>query len=366
MYVDEVTYMRYVVPAYIMFVIVLLYFAKKYGDFDFSVADLGKYHSTALKLLAMGVLADFGGSLVPAQLKFVLYLVSFLKYVGAIALYFSPIPWHRNFLYVAAVLLIARSLTAGMFHDFILWSMFFYMFWAVQKETRLRFNLMIVLSGFLVSTMIQAVKWEYRALVWSGYTGNKAILFLDILSAKVSGGLADSPEEKQELNVRLNQGWIISAIMHHVPRYEAYADGATIQEGVQASALPRFLSPNKKMAGGVDNFEKYTGLRLEKGTSMGLSIVGEASANFGIYGGVLFMGIWAYFLGIVWAFIVKKTNHIPFWIFFIPLIFIQVIKAETELVVVLNHLVKALIFVWMVFWALSKYTDFLEVHESED
>ncbi len=366
MYVDEATYMGFVVPAYIVFAIVLLYFAKKYDDFDFSLDQLGAYNGIALNLLVIGVVADFSGSFVPEQLKFILFLLSNLKYVGAIALFFSPIKWHRNFLYIAVLILIGRSLTSGMFHDFILWSIFFYMFWALQRQTRPRFNLIIIISGFILSTMIQAVKSDYRAMVWGGYSGNKVSLFFDILSAKFSGGLADNPDEQQGLNLRLNQGWIISAVMYNVPSSVPHANGATIKEAVQAALLPRFLNPDKKIAGGVENFEKYTGLQLGKNTSMGISIIGEAYANFGRYGGILFMGVWACFLGMIWGFIVKKINTNTIWIFFLPLIFIQVVKAETELVVVLNHLVKTLIFVFILFWGLSQFTNLQVAHDSED
>jgi hypothetical protein len=39
---------------------------------------------------------------------------------------------------------------------------------------------------------------------------------------------------------------------------------------------------------------------------------------------------------------------------FLPLMFLQVIKAETELVVVLNHLIKASIVIWAFFWFAKK------------
>ena len=39
------------------------------------------------------------------------------------------------------------------------------------------------------------------------------------------------------------------------------------------------------MAGGRENFRKFTGLNISDGTSMGISIAGEGYANFGWAGG---------------------------------------------------------------------------------
>lgn len=149
----------------------------------------------------------------------------------------------------------------------------------------------------------------------------------------------------RNVNIRLNQGWIISAIMYNVPFREPFAGGSTIGEAVSASILPRFLDKNKKRAGGQENFEKFTGLQIGSGTSMGLSIIGESYANFDIFGGIVFMGVWGLFLAWYWRGIVHFVRKYPLLLFFIPIIYLQVVKAETELVVVLNHLIKSSILI---------------------
>ena len=87
---------------------------------------------------------------------------------------------------------------------------------------------------------------------------------------------------------------------------------------------------------------------------MGMSIIGEAYANFGSFGGIFFMLIWGFFLSVYWNRIRALSENHPVLIFFIPLLFFQVVKAETELVVVLNHMVKASIVVALFFWAARK------------
>ena len=129
-----------------------------------------------------------------------------------------------------------------------------------------------------------------------------------------------------------------------------FAEGETIIKGIQASLLPRFLAPDKAKAGGREYFERFTGKFISKNTSMGLSPLGEAYANFGIVEGAIFMLL----LGLFYNFILKKifsyAATYPTLILFLPLIFLQVVKAEVDFAVVINYLIKAIIAVALLFW----------------
>ncbi|WP_179333436.1 hypothetical protein [Winogradskyella costae] len=350
MYVDETTYMSYVVPAYIFFVVTLLVISKKTKDVSLNLSELSKYSLFGIYLLILGFSFDLISNVVPNSLKFIVYLISGFKYVGVTILFFSKKKRHVRLFYIGLLLLLVKSLVSAMFHELILWGTFFYMFWALKNKTTFRINITVIIIGFMLSTVIQAVKMDYRTLIWNGYQGNYASLFLDVLNKRLSGGLSENSEEQEELNVRLNQGWIISAIMEYTPRVQPFAEGETVNEAVFASILPRFLSPNKKIAGGVDNFEKYTGLELEENTSMGMSLVGEGYANYGPFGGGIFMGVWGILIACFWNFIFKRINKNQIILFFLPLLFLQVVKAETELVVVLNHIIKATVLVFGFLW----------------
>ncbi len=111
----------------------------------------------------------------------------------------------------------------------------------------------------------------------------------------------------------------------------------------------------KVAGGGRLTYEKLTGFHLAPGTSMGTGILGEAYGNFGVEGTYLFMLLWGTFLGIFIRFIFKRSNFIyslPLWL---PIIFLQVIKAETDLFTVLNHLVKSTIFVFGVLYIARRF-----------
>jgi hypothetical protein len=291
MYVSENVYMQYVVPAYIVFSLVLLRFASKRPVVEIIPKNSEKYSFYGILLLGLGIICDLLLPSVPSGLAFIFFLLSGFKYVGALILFFSKKKRHRQMFYTAIFYLLIYSIIKSFFHALILWSAFFYMFWTYKYKPSIRFNIMIIIVGFVASTVIQLVKSDYRDMIWNGYSGNQIALFFDIISSRISGGISETPQEEGELNARLNQGWIISAIMEHTPRVQSYANGETVNEAVYASLLPRFLSPNKKTAGGVDNFEKYTGIELEENTSMGMSLIGEGYANYGVSGGIIFMGI---------------------------------------------------------------------------
>ena len=156
------------------------------------------------------------------------------------------------------------------------------------------------------------------------------------------------------MTVRLNQGWIISATMAHVPQREPFANGSTIIEGIETSLLPRIIAPNKAKAGGRENFRKYTGLQIGEHTSMGISIAGEAWVNFGYWGGIFFMLAWGLFISWFWNKIHTLSEFYPTILIWSPLLFLQVIKAETEFMVVLNHLIKASALVFGLLWFIKR------------
>ena len=104
------------------------------------------------------------------------------------------------------------------------------------------------------------------------------------------------------------------------------------------------LSPRlveKQKAGGRDNFRRMTGLRISDTTSMGVSPVGETYANSwprhshhcDVVFGTFYAG--SYYLLFHWS-----QSRVLF-VLWLPLIFSQAVKCETELACVLNHLVKA-------------------------
>jgi hypothetical protein len=357
MYVEEAVYMQYIVPAYLLFSGVIIFGLKKYSHFDFRIEDLKHYSKQGLYILCIGIIFDVIGGSLPGSLGFFAFILSSFKYAGAIILYYAYRKELRILFYVVLIYLFLASLSRGMFHDFILWSVFFYMFWAQKFKPAIKTKLATFAIAGLFLVTLQLAKSAYRLEIKDGYSGDKVELLFTLMSNAFLIDETTSSEFDDDVgtNVRLNQGWIISAVMDQIPKNEPFLEGQTIVDAITASIFPRFLNPNKAEAGGRENFRKFTGLNISQGTSMGISIIGEGYGNFGKSGGILFMGIWGFFLLRVWSFLVRLIVKHRLLVAFLPLIFLQVIKAETELVVVLNHLVKASIVIWMFFWAANKH-----------
>ncbi|MFT5667747.1 MAG: multisubunit Na+/H+ antiporter MnhE subunit [Vicingaceae bacterium] len=77
---------------------------------------------------------------------------------------------------------------------------------------------------------------------------------------------------------------------------------------------------------------------------MGLSITGEFYANFGVFGGWVAMFIYGLVLSvIIRRFVTNAGKTSPIAIIWLVLLFYQLVKAETELIKIINHLFKSLI-----------------------
>ena len=352
MYVDQQRYMSYVVPAFGAFALAVLLGISSLKDSTIPLDRLKHFKEYGITIFVIGVFFDLIGSSLPAGLAFFAFIISNFKFAGAIILFFSDDQRLKPIFYASLVFLLFRAIQSTMFHDFILWTAFFYMFWALQfKPSRQKIVATLLIGAFSLTTL-QTMKYAYRQQVWNGYSGSKIELFTGLVVDAILLDGADQELLDGELNkVRLNQGWIISAIIDEMPQRTDFLKGETITDALSAAVLPRFLNPNKTKAGGQENFRRFTGLELGEGTSMGISIIGEAYGNYGKNGGVIFMGIWGLFLSVFWNMVFKKTATNIVLLAFLPLLFLQVIKAETELVVVLNHLIKATIVVYLFFWA---------------
>jgi hypothetical protein len=352
MYVEEAEYFSYIIPAFLAFGIGFSIngLKKIKGNLEF----LEHYktsipRSTPYIFIFIGFISGSIGSFMPPSLRFVFFLLSGLKYIGLLYFFLWKDPKRWLILGGLLVLTAAGSLAMGMFHDLLLWGVLLFLYIAFFEKFTTFQKLAIVVVGLSTAYIIQMVKAEYRQTITTTSQASNADVFVDLASRKILSEADGDVSESQNIVTRMNQGWIISRVMYYVPEYTPYAEGETINEALKASLLPRFLDPNKKKAGGQENFERFTGLYLSKTTSMGTSIIGEAYANYGKMGGVIFMFIWGFVLSLVLVGIINLSAKYPTLILWIPLIFLQVIKAETELVVVLNHLVKALMLVSALF-----------------
>jgi hypothetical protein len=352
MYVDEAVYFSYVLPATSAFSSALLGFGL-FAKQENLLANTNRsfFFTYGVYLLLIAFAAEFAAPRTPVSIQFFFHLLSQLRYIAAMYFLLSQHSYRLILAGIAASSLFINSSSSGMFHDLLLWlALIFCMWFPTAKWLHYRKAVIFAIAAISVFS-IQVVKQDYRERLRAGDRPSLVLMAIDYLSP--SGEAWDQDVLSLAL-VRLNQGWIVSAVIANVPANVPHAEGSTVVDAFIALA-PRFLLPNKATAGGRDNFRRFTGLEIGESTSMCICVLGEAYANFGEFGGIAFMGLFGASFALYYSRILKWLVRHPDFILWIPLIFYQAIKAETDLIVIANQIVKGSIIAFAGYWAMHRF-----------
>jgi len=359
MYVPQEEYFSYVVPATFAFALGLSLTVWKKEQQIFQdatnqvVRTIRKNRDLPILILAIGMGATYIEEYVPIQFAFVNYLVSLLRYVALIMLVFSPWRALRYLWIVVGSYFLFEAILSSYLHEAFILAVLIFFYVLRRYEIGTTRRLVLLMIALLLIGVMQEIKLEYRrVLIAQQSESGDLSAILGLVDQEIVGMKAGGEDSSYDaVLIRLNQGWVISRILQYVPRVREFEDGRTISKALVAALLPRFLAPDKAVAGGVANFERFTGYKLRR-TSMGISLVGEGYVNFGKAGGVLFMFVMGIAFSLLISFFMWIVKHQPLFLTFFPLIFWQAIKAETDLVTVLNHLSKGLIFALAFYYGL--------------
>ena len=361
MAVDEATYMNYVVPACAA-LLLGLYFPfsdeRIINDEDIGKIRIFLEDKKYLGFLVAGggLFASWVGSLLPPALAFMFFLLSGMQFVGVylILLTDSKLKWPAFAFVIGTVVM--QSVRMGMFGELVLWLLFSLLIIAFVYKIKLWLKLLIISFGLLLVLVIQSTKKEYRLATWYAVSDKSNVeIFQEVIMQRITNpSMLFEASVLQDMGARLNQGWIIARVLNHMPEKQEFVRGETIEDGIFAALVPRILVPDKAMAGGRANFERFTGTELPDTTSMNISLVGEGYANYGYFGGVLFLLVMGVFYNLAIIFSVNLAKSYPTIILWLPIIFFQVIKAETDFATVINHFTKAVMVTFAVFWGMIK------------
>ena len=290
---------------------------------------------------------------VPGDLNYIVYLFEKLLYVGVLYIYFSDFKSKKLYLGLAFFFIFSKSLAQGMFGELVYIVMLGTLLVLLGQKIKSYLKFGIAILGMVFIFLIQSVKSEYRASAWGG--GGGASLYLTLVQDRLSnpGKFFDWTTLFPFVN-RANQGMIIGKVMDHVPARAPFAEGETIFTSLAASFVPRLLWPNKPIAGGKLNMERFTGFIIE-GYSMNVSPLGEAYGNFDVNGGIIFM----FFYGLFFALVITMLLHIgkkrPTILLWIPVLFLNSVQIETDILMCVNSMLKSLLFVWFCYWAGDRF-----------
>lgn len=348
MRVESDAYFSYVLPATSAFLIGLHLFGSRVNQ-RVLFARIPSEQGLVVGLLLNGcaLAAEVAARMAPSSLSFVFFLLAQLRYVGMLYLFCWNSLWKWPVIAFFLLPLLLGSAESAMFHSLLIWGGILFCYWYALRKRQIYQKWVLLLVAALGAFTIQAVKGSYRAKVWHGEKGS----LLDEATTFWSDWSNVTVDDTWgNVISRMNQGWIIAAIMANVPAAEPFAEGETIVEAARSALLPRFLDPDKAGGGGRSSFLRFTGLPLGQGTAMGISPLGESYANFGGYGGIVTLFVYGGLFGLIVTYCFRYASKHPDFIFWVPLVFYQSIKAESDFVTVLNQLSKGGVLAFACYW----------------
>lgn len=306
-------------------------------------------------IIILGLVVDmFVVDQASVQWGFLAYLVSSFRFVGALGWMVTRTPGWQWRVAVVLIHLTAVQSTGGLFYLVVHWGGYFLLVFAFMKRWRWQMAVALVV-GMVGLSLLQSVKPTFRTSLSENQVSGpmESISRLSgLLWEKLkTGEIIDTSADANDSLVRFNQGWIIARVMTRVPAQEPYARGQTLYDGVVFSIVPRFLFPDKKEGSSRLLFAQYTGIELGSGTRMGLGIVGEFYANFGLWGGVTATFLYGCLIGFVFLQFADRAQKNPLWWAVASTVLLPSVEPGFNFEDILNHVTKAAV-VLLILWKL--------------
>lgn len=353
MKIPETAYFNYAIPAVLCFIVGLHIKAGRLNGERLELDGIKKYMSLHPKIpyyfIVGGFICDIIKGFLPEEIAFLISLLADFKFIGLFILLYAGIQIKVLPLILVMGSIINKSIQESMFHGLLTWIIFLGAILAIKYKPGFKVKLSLFIAFILLAVSIQQVKNDYRANMIRGQEAELSLL-LETYEKKNEKKSIFSFESLAPSNSRINQGYILTNVMKTVPDRVPFSNGEELQQLLEAAFLPRVLAPNKLTAGNQDLFKKFTGIGIQKGTSMAIGSLGDAYLNFGLFGGCVFMFLLGFIYCIVLNFFQKKSDNYPLLLIFTPLVFNYPIRPDCELQTILGHLVKSCFLLFVIFY----------------
>lgn len=309
-----------------------------------------------IKTTIFGLVLNLSSRFFPGELGFVAYLLSMVRFVGAFAL----LSIDRKLWYWSALVILlelASGFLKGMYHDAIMWVIFFGLFYIYAEKPSFRTKLIGIISAVTLVLFIQAVKVTYREQVWQG--GKEANLST---VAEVGSSKASSDQLLGEDNIlntlnRGNQAWIFASTVNRMDQYKDFQGLNNVNKYLEAALLPRFLAPNKLTSGNKEIFNEFSGHTINEGTSMGLGIFADGYIAYGTWGVYIFGFVLGLIFSLTFKLVERWTKVSPFYVLLLLPLLNYAVRPDCELQTTINHLAKGvMLFGFLVYLTRKRFT----------
>ena len=358
MRVPETDYFLIAIPAMLCFRYGLYFFKVRLFSLDYK---LPKFQEVAnqkmlVNWLIAGILFSLANNLFPGETGFFLYLLGMIRFTAAFALFAIDRKKYKWHLLIVFFLEVSRSVGNGMFHDSLMWLIFFGLFWAyIRKPSAIKkfFFVTIAIISFFI---IQITKGEYRQTTADlGQSGNfSTFQRIALENINASEGLFSSNNVSGSIT-RVNQAWIFASTMENMDKRKDFQGLHLVGLYLEAALLPRFLAPDKLTAGNKDIFNKYSGHFIRAGTSMGLGIFADGYIAFGYWGSLIFGLALGLLFGFVCRIIDSWSKISPYFALLSFPVLCYAARPDCETQTVLTHIIKSLVVFGIIMFFYNQY-----------
>lgn len=345
MKIGNAEYFGMMIPAFAMLHLGLYLIRTRIFDTDFRLVKINAYiNEQVLKQwLLLGVACIFLRPMVPGELGFFIYLTGLIRYVAAFALYYIDRKKYWLYLVIVLAMEVYASILHGMFHDTMMWFIFFLLFLGLIFQYSLRQKVIMGSVTVLAFLFIQSVKVDYRNRIWGGGDAAGIGTFTSTASDALEGDDLFAEENLVGSLSRVNQAWIFASVVDNMDRTQDFQGLANVKLYFEAALLPRFLAPNKIISGDKVIFNRFSGHVINEGTSMGLGILADGYIAYAYWGVLIFALCFGLLFGGIFKIVEQWTRISPFFVLFIFPILNYAVRPDCETQTILGHIVKSVL-----------------------
>jgi hypothetical protein len=296
-----------------------------------------------VQFTVFGVICGLSADFFSSELAFFIYLLSLLRFVGVLALFGSNPRKYRNIALLVIGYEIYNGFKNAMFHDSVMWAIFFALFYLYVKKPNLSVKIIGLMSFISFILLIQAFKTDYRERVWRGGEAANLETITNVgLENLNSDDLVGEANMLGTLN-RGNQAWIFASTVNNLNRTLDFQGMNNVFLYLESALLPRFLAPNKIVSGDKKIFNQFSGHQINSGTSMGLGVFADGYIAYGSLGVYLFCFILGLCFSLTFKLVQSWSNISPIYVLLILPMLNYAIRPDCELQTTLNHIVKSIV-----------------------
>jgi hypothetical protein len=308
---------------------------------------------TTIICVFLRIFSDF----LPEGIGFFVYLLAMIRFVSAFSLFATNA---KKFAWIAFLVLIIElfyGFRAGMYHDAIMWVLFFALFYVYTLKPSLRLKLLGASGLILLVLFIQAIKFAYREQVWENGKEASIETISNVGSSKANSESVIGEDNLLSSLNRGNQAWIFASTIDRMDRYKDFQGMTLVNKYFEAALLPRFLAPNKLTSGNKEIFNQFSGHIINETTSMGLGIFADGYISYGAWGVYIFGFTLGLIFSLTFKLVERWTKTSPFYVLLLLPILSYAVRPDCELQTTINHLLKsAVAYGALVYFTKNRFT----------